>query len=151
MNTSRIALAMGLLAIATWGQGHAQDAAGGCPMLPASTGLSWEYSQAGDADFCRALRADGSEAFGMYIAAKPAFEPKRGDREEESRIDGHEIHWYRTELAGKPDIVARETLVKAGPDRMAHIWIQAEDEQRLQQAIGAAEQLQFNPSQLSSN
>ena len=131
---------------------HAQDVQGGCPELPADTGLTWEYQGMGDADFCRALREDGSEAFGMYISKDPAFEPKRSNKAEEGRIDGQAVVWYRSELAGKPDVIARETLLEVGKNRVAHIWVQAQDEQQLQQSYQQASDLRFNPQrQLSSN
>ncbi|MBB1061412.1 hypothetical protein [Marilutibacter spongiae] len=151
MTTTRGVLLLCALGLGAWSQANAQTAAEGCPILPASTGLTWEYSSAGDADFCRALREDGSEAFGMYISKKPGFEPKRSDREEEGRVDGQQIHWYRSELAGKPDIIARETLVKVGRDRTAHIWVQAESQDRLNQALQATQLLQFPSAQLTSN
>ena len=80
---------------------HAQSTqdGGNCPQLPADAGLAWEYKATGGSDFCRALRADGSEAFGLYISRKANFEPKRGNRAEAGVIDGLSIYWYRGELA----------------------------------------------------
>ncbi|QDH69689.1 hypothetical protein [Marilutibacter alkalisoli] len=131
---------------------QAQDVQGGCPALPASTGLTWEYQNVGDADFCRALREDGSEAFGMFISKDPAFSPKRSDRAEEGVIDGRKVTWYRSELAGKPDIIARETLLELGKNRTAHIWVQVGSQEQLQETYRQASSLEFNPQrQLSSN
>jgi hypothetical protein len=130
---------------------HAQSLEGGCPHMPADTGLTWEHRGTGDADFCRALRDDGSEAFGMYISPKPAFEPKRGNRAEESLIDGRTITWYRSELAGQPDVLARETLVELDNGRTAHIWVQADSEAALREAYQKTTGLRFSPERLSSN
>lgn len=116
----------------------------GCPQLPADSGLAWEHRANGASDFCRAVRSDGSEAFGLYISPDPAFEPDRGNREEQARIDGREIHWYRAELAGRPGVEARETLVELRDGRMAHIWLQADSADQLQRMYRLAEALDFS-------
>ena len=87
---SLLPLVAGLL-LGTQGVAHAQDASA-CPQLPANTGLTWEHRASGDADFCRALRSDGSEAFGLYISPKPNFEPVRSDRKERGEIDGQQVY-----------------------------------------------------------
>ncbi len=122
---------------------HAQNAAA-CPQLDASTGLSWEYRGGNGSDFCRALRADGSEAFGMYISAQPSFSPSRSNREESDTMGGREVQWYRAELAGEPDIVARETLIKLADGRSAHVWLQAASKPELQDAFRITRQVDFS-------
>lgn len=129
---------------------EAPQAQGNCPMLPASTGLHWEYRGTADTDFCRALREDGSEAFGLYIASKQPFEPKRGNRAEEATIDGKQVHWYRSEIAGKPDVQARETLIEVGNGKIAHVWLQAQSADQLKEVLGQTEGLRFQSSRLSS-
>ena len=114
-----------------------------CPRLPADAGLSWEYRAAGDADLCRALRADGSEAFGLYISPKPNFEPLRSAREEEGRIDGQAMYWYRAELAAQPGVQARETVLTLPDGRSAHIWVQAPNEDTLAASLQLAQSLHF--------
>ena len=115
-----------------------------CPQLPAAAGLTWEYRAAGDADLCRALRADGSEAFGLYVSAEPTFEPQRSNREEEGLIDGQEINWYRAELAAQPGVEARETLLTLPDGRSAHIWVQAQGEDALAASLQLAQSLHFS-------
>lgn len=132
------------LAFAAAAPAQAQDAQG-CPQLPADTDLFWQHRATGDADFCRALRLDGSEAFGLYISPEPSFDPKRSNREETGVIDGREIHWYRSELAGKPDVQARETLVELRDGRVAHVWLQADSATQLQQLFQLTRALDFNP------
>ena len=105
----------------------------------------------GTGSFCRALRADGSEAFGVYIAPKAPFEPKRGNRVEQDTIDGHAIYWYRSEVAGRPNVETRETLVQLPDGRVAHIWLQASTPERLKEEIGAARGMRFQTERLSSN
>lgn len=139
MNKTAYCLPLLLLAA---GAVQAQDAAG-CPQLPAGSDLVWEHRATGDADFCRALRADGSEAFGLYISAKATFEPKRSNREEAGAIDGHEVHWYRAELVTKPNIEARETLLELDDGRVAHIWLQAAPGEALHDAFKMAGDLRF--------
>lgn len=119
-------------------------------MLPASTGLHWEYRGTADSDFCRALREDGSEAFGLYISGKSPFEPKRADRAEQITIDGQEIQWYRSEIAGKPEVQAREALIKIGNGKIAHVWLQAQSGEQLKEVLGQTEGLRFPSSRLSS-
>ncbi|WP_157981407.1 hypothetical protein [Cognatilysobacter tabacisoli] len=138
------------LACAVSGVAHAQ-AAGGCPRLPADTGLTWEHRAAGKADFCRALRADGSEAFGLYIADKVPFKPKGGNRAELGRIDGREIAWYRSEVAGQPNVETRETLVELPDGRIAHVWLQARSADGLRASLDQAQSMQFGATRLSSN
>lgn len=134
---------------------HAQDAVpaaqGNCPMLPADTGLRWEHRGTADSDFCRALRSDGSEAFGLYISNKSPFEPRRADRAEAGNIDGKPMHWYRGELAGKPQVQVRETLIEIGSGKTAHVWMQADSPDQLKEVLGQTEGLRFPSARLSSN
>jgi hypothetical protein len=88
--------------------------------------LSWEARSTADSDFCRALRSDGSEAFGLYISAKPNFEPNPRNRQESGRIDGRDVVWYRAEIATNPGVQARETLLQLADGRYAHVWLQAD-------------------------
>jgi hypothetical protein len=127
---------------------HAQDQ-GNCPQMPEGSGLTWEYRSSGDSDFCRALRADGSEAFGLYIARKSPFEPKRGNRAEAGVIDGQQMYWYKGELATRPNLEVRETLMELADGRVAHIWLQAEPQQ-LGATISEAQSIRFPSTRLSS-
>ena len=119
------------------GNVHAQAAPSGCPSLPADAGLTWNARATGDSTLCLAQRADGSEAFGVYISPKPSFEPARPDRAEQGRIDGQSLYWYRAEIAAQPGVEARETVVALPDGRSAHVWLQAPNAQ----ALGASLQL----------
>lgn len=129
---------------------HAQAAPAACPDLPADSGLTWEYKAAASTQFCRALRADGSEAFGLYIARESAFRPGRGNRAEPTRIDGREVHWYRSEIAGKPDVQARETRVELPDGRVAYLWIHARSHEELGESIARASSLRFNDARVAA-
>jgi len=131
------------------GTAAAQDA-GACPYLSADTGLTWEHRGSGDSDFCRALRQDGSEAFGLTIAKEAPFKPKGGNRAERVNIDGREVTWYRTEIAGT-QIQARETVVQLPDGRVAYIWVQANSPDQLNQALQQTQSMKFGATRLSSN
>ena len=125
------------------GAATAQDASV-CPQLPADAGLSWDYRGSGDTQLCRALRADGSEAFGLVISAQPTFDPSRSDRAERSTVDGREIRWYRAELAQKPGVQAREAVIELRNGRSAHLWLQAESDDKLQAGYQLLQGLRFD-------
>jgi len=127
------------------GAAAAQDASM-CPQLPADTGLTWDYRGSGDTQLCRALRADGSEAFGLVITAKPTFEPARSDRAERSTVDGHEVRWYRAELAQKPGVQARETVIELTNGRSVHLWLQADSDAQLESGFQLLQGLRFQPA-----
>lgn len=143
-----------LTAVALLGAGplvHAQAVSVACPDLPADSGLTWEYKAAANTQFCRALRADGSEAFGLYIAKESAFKPSRGNRAEETRIDGQSVHWYRSELAARPNVQARETLIELPDGRVAYMWIHANSQDELGESITRATSLRFGDARVAGN
>lgn len=115
-----------------------------CPQLPVDAELAWEHQGSNGADFCRALRSDGSEAFGVYIAAESPFSPKRMNREVEGIVGGREIYWYRAEIALKPDVTALETLIELNDGRVAHLWLQSSSDAQLQEVMGITRDLRFS-------
>lgn len=145
-----LALASGAYAQDTQPQSMQSPSDIACPQLPADSGLAWVHKATPTSDFCRAVRADGSEAFGLFIANDSPFEPKRGNRAEEATIDGREVQWYRSELASQPDVRARETLIELPDGRVAHLWVQAKSDQQLTEALGQTANLRFRNAQLSS-
>lgn len=122
---AKLSLCLPLLLAA--GAARAQDAAArNCPQLPADAGLTWEARSSDAGDFCRALFADGSEAFGLYITPERSFDPVRRNRAERTfTLDGHEVTWYRAEIAASPGVEARETNVALTDGRQVHLWLQA--------------------------
>jgi hypothetical protein len=119
------------------GAAHAQDAApasppANCPQLPPDAGLTWEARSSDAGDFCQALFPDGTEAFGLYITPEATFEPVRRNRAERGyTIDGHEVTWYRAQIASQPGVQARETTVELTDGRHAHIWLQSPSQAQL--------------------
>ncbi|WP_166212791.1 hypothetical protein [Cognatiluteimonas telluris] len=138
-----------LAGIALAGAAGAQVASA-CPDLPGNAGLTWEYRGSGDTQLCRALRPDGSEVFGMAITAKPTFEPSRSDRAERSQVGGRDVYWYRTEIAAKPGVEAREALLELPDGRSAHVWLQADSEEKLEADYQLLQSVNFGaPAQVA--
>lgn len=148
MNIRALFVSASLL-LAIPAQAQAQESTA-CPRLPADADLTWEHRGTGSSDFCRALRADGTEAFGLYIATESPFEPNRRNREEVGTVDGRDIHWYRAELATKPDIQARETLIELDDGRVAHIWLQADSTATLFRLFQVTSGLRFGANRLDT-
>jgi hypothetical protein len=130
---------------------HAQTAPTECPTLPADSGLGWERLDNPGFTFCKAIRQDASQAFAVMITDDSPFKPKRGDRMEETVIDGRETHWYRSELAARPDLLVRETLIELDRDHVAHISLRAASQEELARSLQIVESLRFGATRLSSN
>lgn len=123
---------------------QAQNSAA-CPQLPGGAELIWDHRGSPGADFCRALRNDGSEAFGVYIARESPFEPKRRNRDVDGMVDGRNVYWYRAEIALRPDVKALETLIELDNGLVAHVWLQSSSDEQLQQVLNVARDLRFKP------
>ena len=122
-----------------------------CPQLPPNAGLTWEGRSSDAGDFCRALFADGSEAFGLYITPKPTFDPVRRNRAERGySIDGHEVTWYRAQLATQPGVESRETTVELSDGRHAHIWLQVPSQAQLDGTLKLVGGIHFQGSGIAS-
>jgi hypothetical protein len=135
------------------GAARAQDAAaaGNCPQLPADAGLTWEARSSAAGEFCRALFADGSEAFGLYITPEATFDPVRRNRAERGySIDGHEVAWYRAQIASKPGVQARETTVELADGRHAHIWLQSPSQAQLDGTLKLVGGIHFQGAGIAS-
>ena len=129
--------------------GAQAQSANPCPQLPADSGLAWVHQAGPDFDFCKAMRADSTQAFGVFIGEDSPFEPKGNNRAEAGTIEGQRIYWYRGEVAGDPNVQVRETLVKLGEDRVAHIWMKARNPQELAREMALAQELRFSDNRVS--
>lgn len=124
---------------------------GGCPMLPADSGVQWDKLDGPGFTYCKAIRSDdGSQAFAVMIGRDSPFRPRRGNRAEATVIDGREASWYRSEIAADPDAIVRETLVDLGRSHVAHITLRADSEEQKQAAMRQVELLRFQDVLLSS-
>ena len=65
-------------------------------------------------------------------------------------IDGREVTWYRTEIAGT-DVQARETVVELPDGRVAYMWLQANSPEQLGQVLQQTQSMKFGSARLSSN
>lgn len=140
-----------LAALLAAGAAMAQTA-GDCPALPGDSGLRWDKMSAPDLVFCKAIRdSDGAEMFAVTIAAESPFRPRRADREEKATIDGHEVWWYRGEIASAPDAQVRETLIELPDGRVAHISLRADSRDALNTVLRQAGGIRFEAPQLTSN
>lgn len=122
------------------------DFVNACPAFPTQFAdtLRWEAKQFPGTLFCRALLADGTEAFALTVSAQSPFKPKRGLKAETSTLaNGRELVWYRSELVTQSNMQARETLVQIASDRVAHLSLQAADPETLARYESYAAALPF--------
>lgn len=116
---------------------------GACPQLPAGSELKIEGTAMPGITLCRALDAGGTEKFVVMIGNNPPFSPLRRNRAEESPVAGQTIRWYRTQIALRPDVEAREASLTLADGRNAYLNVQAADEQALRSAYGQIASLAF--------
>lgn len=114
-----------------------------CPALGSDSGLHWEVARADDLIFCRALTDDQSELFSVSISSDSPFNPARRNRGEKAVINGQEVYWYRTEIATRPDLQARETSIALSNGRVAYFNVQSASEDGLRQAFDLIAKLGF--------
>jgi len=142
-----------LLAGLLWsGHALAQGAAENCPELPSGAELTWDVVNGPDFLFCRAIRIDdGSQAFSVMLGRDSSFRADRSLREEDGRIDGHNVRWYRGEVATGGDVHVRETLVELGRRHTAHIVVRADSEARLAENRMLAERVRFRATAMGGD
>lgn len=115
-----------------------------CPQLPASAGVTWQDISGPGFLFCKALRdSDGTQVLGVTFNEAPNFRPDPTQKVGDSKIDGHDIGWYRASVAGVADTHVRETLIQLNDNLYAHIWLRADDVGAMNAAMQLAEQLRF--------
>ena len=129
---------------------HAQQA-DECPRLPGDTALTWTQRSSDAFLICRAIDADGREAFGLYLAGSSPFQPARANREERGVVAGREIRWYRGEVAADPTTLVRETLVPLDNGQVMHVWLHARTADQLQYNQRLVEALRFDEARFTAN
>ncbi|WP_103074748.1 hypothetical protein [Solilutibacter silvestris] len=113
--------------------------------MPANSGLVWQEIQSDSLLFCRAVRDDGSDAFALTFTRKPTFNPDRRNSADVSSFDGQSLQWYRSSLAGNPDLQVRESLVKLDDGSTLQMVVRANDATGLQRAFGEISALKIAP------
>lgn len=121
---------------------HAQQA-NHCPNLPAASSLQWEEIRNPDLLFCKAVNGDGEQVFSMMVSSESPFNPKPSQRAEASPINGRNTWWYRTQIASRPDVLAREAVVMLANGRVAYFNVQADNDAELRQAYATVATLGF--------
>lgn len=119
-------------------------AADDCPQLPDGSDLRWEQRDVPGMVFCKALAADGGERFSVTLGESLPFRPDGKLNVGRGSIDGRKVRWYRGGDAFLPGVVIRETLLKLGRGREAHIVIRAPSEEALAEWTPLVEGLRFD-------
>lgn len=135
-----------VLSAALFASTASAQSAPACPTLPseAATDLRWTTLQTDSALLCRAMDTAGQEAFAVTVARKSPFRPNSSLREESGQMQGQNLWWYRTEIAGRPNELVRETLVKLGADRVVHVFIRTTDKDIMGRYQRIVQRLQFD-------
>ena len=131
------------LLLASPGIASAQSASK-CPVLPVSSDLVWQEIQSDTLLFCRAVRTDGSDAFALTFTRKPTFDPNRRNIADVSTFDGQTLQWYRSTLAGNPDLQVREALVGLNDGTSLHMVVRSGDDAGLQRAFNEISALKIS-------
>ena len=122
----------------------AARAAGDCPRFPDGSDLRWEQRDVPGMVFCKALAADGGERFSVTLGESLPFRPDGKLNVGRGSIDGRKVRWYRGGDAFLPGVVIRETLLRLGRGREAHIVIRAPSEEALAEWTPLVEGLRFD-------
>ncbi|MCR6664060.1 MAG: hypothetical protein NVV60_13160 [Luteimonas sp.] len=121
---------------------HAAD---GCPRLPQGSELRWEQRDVPGMVFCKALSTiDGAEMFSVTLGASLPFRPVGSQQSGRGTVAGQRVRWYRGNDGFDPDAVLRETLLKLGRGREAHIVVRAHSEDALEQRMQLVETIGFD-------
>lgn len=148
LKTSPLALFVSSCLLCAAGLSYAQSAPSNssCPTLPAAamSELQWVMLRTDSALLCRAVSKDsGNEAFALTMSRKSPFKPDGSLRAEQGQIEGKKLWWYRAEIAGRPDALVRETLIKPASGGVVHAFIRTDDSGRLTRYQQMVETLEF--------
>lgn len=141
-------LSLAFSAVLLAGSAHAQSARE-CPSLPpdAADDFHWSVLRTDSALLCRALSNDAEEeAFAVTVTRKSPFKPNSHLREEQGQIQGQTLWWYRSEIAGRPNELVRETLLKLDSNRMVHVFIRSDNAETLTRYQQLAQSMTFSPA-----
>ena len=140
----RAVLPAALTLFLAWSGTVSAQSASNCPTLPVNSGLSWQEIQNDSLLFCRAVRNDGSDAFALTFTRKPTFDPDRRNIADVSTFGGQGLQWYRSTLAGAPNLQVREALVKMNDGSSLQMVVRAGDDAGLQRAFSEISTLKIS-------
>jgi hypothetical protein len=148
LKTSLPALFVSSCLFCAAGLSYAQSAPSNssCPTLPAAamSELQWVILRTDSALLCRAVSKDsGNEAFALTMSRKSPFKPDSSLRAEQGQIEGKKLWWYRAEIAGRPDALVRETLIKTASGGVVHAFIRTDDSDTLTRYQQMVQTLEF--------
>jgi len=122
-----------------------------CPQLPPDSSVRWEAQLGPDFVFCRAVDADGIQAFAVTLGRTATFKPRRVDRTGgRVTIDGNPAWWHAPDNDLMTGTMVRETLLELPTGDYAHIIVRANDEAALARSLRDAEALHFSDVRLGS-
>jgi hypothetical protein len=144
---ARVALLAALLLVYQ-PKAHA-GAAESCPVLPSNATVQWTYVLGPDFYVCYVTRPHSeSKLFGVYLGCCPDFHEKTLKRIGPGNVAGIAVTWFEPDPDAKVGPFSRQTVI-ALPSRyryMAHVWIIADTQEELQQALSTLEKIQFRAS-----
>jgi hypothetical protein len=112
--------------------------------MPATAAdMHWETLRVRNMLLCRAMDQGGAEVLALTISPESPFKPRRAQRAEEATVQGQKVWWYSGEIPGRPSELVREMLVELSEDRVAHVFIRAQDSAALARAQGIVQSLDF--------
>lgn len=118
----------------------------GCPQLPAGSDLRWERRDVPGMVFCKAVSAaDGAEMFSVTLGRSLPFRPAGSQQAGRGMVGGHRVRWYRGSDGFDPGVEVRETLLRLGRGRDAHVVVRAPSEAALEPRMQLLEGLGFDP------
>lgn len=115
-----------------------------CPVLPANSGLEWEYHEGPDFDVCYAGKPSSDvSVFGIYLGNHPSFKPKEGVRVGKGNVAGKKVVWYLQDTEDSSSAFARQTLIVLNRKYgyVAHVWLDADTDQELQDRLSILERI----------
>jgi hypothetical protein len=117
-----------------------------CPRLPDGDGLRWEQRDVPGMVFCKALStADGSEMFTVTLGGALPFRPANSQLAGRGVVGGQRVRWYLGSDGFNPGVEVRETLLRLGRGREAHIVVRAPSPEALAARMQLVEGLGFDP------
>lgn len=117
-----------------------------CPILPGGSGLRWEQREVPGMVLCKALSsADGTEMFSVTLGGSLPFRPVGSQQVGRGMVGGQRVRWYRGSDGFDPTVQVRETLLRLGRGRDAHVVVRAASEDQLEARMQLLEGLAFEP------